>query len=417
MAKQTVNLGSAANDGTGDPLRSAFDKINDNFNEVYDRLGGSSLSNITLSGSTITNTVTNGNITIDPNGTGSVIINGPLEVKGSATQIDTTSLQIEDNLLELNRNSSGGDVDAGIFVNRGSSTDAAYFYWDEGDDKWKAGLAGSDDSSEVSLNSTSTIVANIEGTIGASNPTTGTFTSVIANNISSADSSAVQLNDGLNVSGTLSANLIDVNEIINGDSSSISMTSDLFVNGNIRVGDSLEVNTLRSNDSTRVQIDDGLDVLGPISVERIDSNDSANLLIRPNTTIDGYLVLQNSLTFGVEDVASNSTADLSLNTAVQALAVGNQDYTLSAPSGADGLIMHFIVKDYGIGDSTNNTVAETIVTVAKVRDHNGLIVDNYQWHPFIIPGVSGTDSSQAVRTFASALFYNGAWCLDMYLPA
>ena len=31
MAKQTVNLGSSANDGTGDPLRTAFDKINDNF--------------------------------------------------------------------------------------------------------------------------------------------------------------------------------------------------------------------------------------------------------------------------------------------------------------------------------------------------------------------------------------------------
>lgn len=35
MAKQTVNLGTAANDGTGDPLRSAFNKINGNFDEVY----------------------------------------------------------------------------------------------------------------------------------------------------------------------------------------------------------------------------------------------------------------------------------------------------------------------------------------------------------------------------------------------
>lgn len=35
MAKQTVGIGSAANDGTGDPLRTAFDKVNDNFNEVY----------------------------------------------------------------------------------------------------------------------------------------------------------------------------------------------------------------------------------------------------------------------------------------------------------------------------------------------------------------------------------------------
>tara|TARA_X000001316_G_C917335_1_gene31555 strand:- start:281 stop:742 length:462 start_codon:yes stop_codon:yes gene_type:complete len=35
MAKQTIGIGSTANDGTGDPLRDAFDKVNDNFNEVY----------------------------------------------------------------------------------------------------------------------------------------------------------------------------------------------------------------------------------------------------------------------------------------------------------------------------------------------------------------------------------------------
>jgi len=35
MAKQTINIGTTANDGTGDPLRTAFDKTNDNFNEIY----------------------------------------------------------------------------------------------------------------------------------------------------------------------------------------------------------------------------------------------------------------------------------------------------------------------------------------------------------------------------------------------
>jgi len=39
MAKQLVNLGSVPNDGTGDPLRSSFDKTNDNFNEIYTALG------------------------------------------------------------------------------------------------------------------------------------------------------------------------------------------------------------------------------------------------------------------------------------------------------------------------------------------------------------------------------------------
>ena len=39
MAKQTINIGTIADDGTGDPLRTAFDKSNDNFTELYDGAG------------------------------------------------------------------------------------------------------------------------------------------------------------------------------------------------------------------------------------------------------------------------------------------------------------------------------------------------------------------------------------------
>ena len=47
MAKQTVGIGSAANDGTGDTLRDGADKINDNFNEIYNALGnGTTLTDI-----------------------------------------------------------------------------------------------------------------------------------------------------------------------------------------------------------------------------------------------------------------------------------------------------------------------------------------------------------------------------------
>ncbi|MDB4331287.1 hypothetical protein N9987_00110 [bacterium] len=41
MAKQIINIGASANDGTGDPLRNAFDKANDNFTELYFALGSS----------------------------------------------------------------------------------------------------------------------------------------------------------------------------------------------------------------------------------------------------------------------------------------------------------------------------------------------------------------------------------------
>jgi hypothetical protein len=37
MAKQTINIGTTANDRTGDPLRTAFTKVNQNFTELYNK--------------------------------------------------------------------------------------------------------------------------------------------------------------------------------------------------------------------------------------------------------------------------------------------------------------------------------------------------------------------------------------------
>jgi len=44
MARQNINTGSVANDGTGDTLRQAGQKINDNFVEIYNQLAGDSNS-------------------------------------------------------------------------------------------------------------------------------------------------------------------------------------------------------------------------------------------------------------------------------------------------------------------------------------------------------------------------------------
>ena len=63
MAKQTVGIGSVADDGTGDNLRNGMDKVNDNFNEIYTLLGdGTDLTSgfsattsvVTLAGPTVT---------------------------------------------------------------------------------------------------------------------------------------------------------------------------------------------------------------------------------------------------------------------------------------------------------------------------------------------------------------------------
>ena len=62
MAKQTINIGTAPNDGTGTPLRTAFDYCNLNFTELYTAVGPSG-NNIVVPGSA---TIT-GNLTVDTN--------------------------------------------------------------------------------------------------------------------------------------------------------------------------------------------------------------------------------------------------------------------------------------------------------------------------------------------------------------
>ena len=66
MALQSLGIGGSADDGTGDTLRAASDKINDNFSEIYTLVGdgttlttgiSSTSSVVTLTAPTITGVV------------------------------------------------------------------------------------------------------------------------------------------------------------------------------------------------------------------------------------------------------------------------------------------------------------------------------------------------------------------------
>lgn len=62
MSQQTVNIGTLANDGTGDPIRTAMTKINSNFNEVYSGLSFNTSTNVVTASNTLvvtSNTTTN----------------------------------------------------------------------------------------------------------------------------------------------------------------------------------------------------------------------------------------------------------------------------------------------------------------------------------------------------------------------
>jgi len=73
MAQQIINTGAVANDGTGDPLRTAFTETNNNFTEIY--TAGPVGSNVRIANNTILTLNTNGNLVLAPNGIGKVVAN------------------------------------------------------------------------------------------------------------------------------------------------------------------------------------------------------------------------------------------------------------------------------------------------------------------------------------------------------
>jgi hypothetical protein len=100
MARQNINIGSSANDGTGDPLRTAFDKINDNFVELYgtDNDINTLDANLDVNTFAITTGVTNGDITITPNGTGSIKLGAMKFVGTTMSSDDSTQITIAENI-------------------------------------------------------------------------------------------------------------------------------------------------------------------------------------------------------------------------------------------------------------------------------------------------------------------------------
>ena len=70
MTQIVIDIGATANDGTGDPLRTAFNDVNLNFSNVF--AAGPVDSNVRIANNKILTTNTNGNLVLAPNGIGVV---------------------------------------------------------------------------------------------------------------------------------------------------------------------------------------------------------------------------------------------------------------------------------------------------------------------------------------------------------
>jgi hypothetical protein len=144
MAQQIINVGTAPNDGLGDPLRTAFTKTNNNFSQLFATAGVSGIAN---GSSNVNIPQSNGNVVISSAGTANVItvtgtgvnVAGTLNSSGLATLsnlsitgtvISTGTIQSLADVTAVTITASGnlsannavitGNVTGGLFTGNGS---------------------------------------------------------------------------------------------------------------------------------------------------------------------------------------------------------------------------------------------------------------------------------------------------------
>lgn len=84
----------------------------------------------------IVNNVTNGNIELDPNGTGRVIISGDLQVDGTTTTINSTTLDVDDKNITLSKGAPNAAASDGGGITVEGPTTAATLLYASADDSW-----------------------------------------------------------------------------------------------------------------------------------------------------------------------------------------------------------------------------------------------------------------------------------------
>jgi len=89
MAKQTINIGTIADDGTGSTIRAGGDLVNDNFNEIYSKIGdGSDLYSLTFPNATDTVVARNTTDTLQNKTLDAGIISTSLDMNGTEFILD-----------------------------------------------------------------------------------------------------------------------------------------------------------------------------------------------------------------------------------------------------------------------------------------------------------------------------------------
>ncbi len=238
-------------------------------------------------------------------------ISGNLTVNGTTTTIDSTTLTVEDPLIQLAKNNSGGAAntfDQGLFFNRGSS-DNVSFLWDESTDQFALAVTASEDGTtagNVTIDSYAALRAGVitgtdveTATVSAADGalamtmanSTGAVTFAAApsmgdNNITNVgDVSLDSISaDGTDIDITLTDNSATALEIK--ESSNAYMT---FSTANsaevITANQSFTVASGKTFTATTAQVNGDITVAGNVVADAITSSGSnANIAISPQGT-------------------------------------------------------------------------------------------------------------------------------------
>ena len=368
MTKQTVNIGTTANDQSADTIRAAFDKVNTNFTEIYTAFG------------TDTPTASSLKFVADDSTGTSLNLNETFKISGGAGI--TTAISGDE--LVITAAATGepikfvGDDSTGIDVNSGNNlkitgtngiTTAASQVAGTG----TITLTGPNTFSSIAVANNTTVTANSSATaltfVGGDNMTIltsgNTITFHSTGNIGADDSTsfddiiqgtegrlAYYVEDGNTLAQTGAS--IDYNAV------SEALTVKTFI-----------TNTISSSDSVAVTVNDGLIVVGNFS---FDGGASVNTILDEDNMSSNSataLATQQSIKAYVDSVAGSTLAlgDSSSNAGSINIAGGEQlvfraGDSITPTVAGNGVILNLnediTVDKISAGDSSAITVASNI---------------------------------------------------------
>ncbi len=343
MAKQTINIGTAANDGTGDPLRTAFDKINDNFTELYGgddeaanyviedttpQLGG----DLDVNGRRIVSARSNEDIILLPNGTGGVVASGIRMAGTTLSADDSSSININEGLIvDGTASVSGAATLSSTLAVTGAATLSSTLAV-TGATTMSAGLT----ATSLTTNTISANGSNADLSIQPSGTGDVLISALRINGttLDSSDSTAVTIAEAVDVTGALTGTSASFSTTL-GVTGATTLSGGATVNGAVTAG-SVSTNAISSNGSNAdISIQPsgtGNVVVGALTLNgtAISAADSTLIQLNEAVNISGALDVAGAMTTIGQTITGNVSVSGSLTTGT--FAVGDLNIT------ADGSI-------------------------------------------------------------------------------